>query len=301
MPNLKVIIFNVEHGFCAFIKTPTGRSILIDCGKASKFSPIKYIVNNELDDCVNEGDYYFTKFILTHPHGDHLDDIDNLILYPPSLMFRQKEYNWGDVKDANSDSGKETVKSYQDWQSNYTHPASPIEWGITIDHCNYLTPAEASELEKIKMVNNSSIPVIINFQGTLYSRKFLIGGDLEKKGWEELLKRQSFRDAVKGTDFFITSHHGHSSGYYKELFDVMGKPYVNIVSARSRDENVESAYSTPERAVGINFNGQPRYMLSTRKDGSISIEVDGQGKVGVWGENFNENIDRARLRYAQAV
>lgn len=45
MENLRVIIFNVEHRFCAFVKSPAGRTLLIDCGKTAKFSPIQYTVN----------------------------------------------------------------------------------------------------------------------------------------------------------------------------------------------------------------------------------------------------------------
>ncbi|NQT56522.1 MAG: hypothetical protein HQ551_09870 [Desulfobacteraceae bacterium] len=290
MPDLKVIVFDVEHGFCAFIKSPTGRTLFIDCGKAAKFSPIRYVANNELSDCVDEGSFYFTKFILTHPHGDHLEDIDALIDYPPKLMFRQDSYDWAKVKESNSESGAEKVDTYDEWQKTYNQPGTDINWGFSIYRGDYLTPSQAEALEKSKMVNNSSIPVIITYQGSQFTEKFFFAGDLEKNGWLELLKRQSFKDAIKGTDFFITSHHGHSSGYCKEIFEAMGKPIINIVSARSRDESVESAYSSSDNAKGVDFNGQKRYMLSTRNDGSICIQVDSEGKYSLWCDNFSDNL-----------
>lgn len=290
MSNLKIIVFDVEHGFCAFIKSPTGRSMLIDCGKASYFSPIKYIVDNELQDCVDEEKYFFSKFILTHPHGDHLEDIERLVDYPPRTMFRQNGYDWDEVKESSSESGKEKVDTYQGWQETYNQPASKIDWGVDIYHKDYLTPSQAKALDKSKTVNNSSIAIIITYQGTKYSAKFLFAGDLEEKGWLGLLKRQSFREAIKGTDFFITSHHGHSSGYCKEIFEAIGKPILNIVSARSRDESVEAAYSSSENAQGIKINGNKRYMLSTRNDGSISIEVDSEGKYYIGCDNFPNNL-----------
>ena len=290
MPDIKVIVFDVEQGFCALIKSPTGRTLLIDCGKASKFSPIKYVVENEQDDCVDEGKYYFSKFILTHPHGDHLEDIDNLIYYPPRVMFRQSSYDWNKVKESSTKTGSEKVDTYQGWQRTYNQPASEPDWGFQVYHKDYLTPCQAEELEKSKMVNNSSIPIIVTYQGTEYSEKFLFGGDLEQKGWLELLKRESFRKAIKNTDFFITSHHGHCSGYCKEIFEAMGKPILNIVSARSRDESVESAYSSSDNAKGTKVNGQTRYMLSTRNDGSICIEVDSIGKYYLWCDDFTDNL-----------
>ncbi len=290
MSNLRVIIFNVEHGFCAFIKSPTGRTLLIDCGKASKFSPIEYIIENELNDSVDEGSFYFTEFILTHPHGDHLEDINRMKTHPPRIIFRQSNYNWDEVIDSGTVSGAELIDSYRAWQENYNQTAPTINWGLDIYHRDYLEPPEANTLDEAKAINNSSIPTVIKYQGSKYTEKFLFSGDLEKRGWLELLKRKSFREAIKDTDFFVTSHHGHSSGYCKEIFEVMGKPILNIVSARSRDESVESAYSSSDNTRGIEINGKTRYMLSTRNDGNICIDVNSEGRYSVSFEDFQENL-----------
>ena len=291
MGDLSVTIFDVEHGFCAFVKSPTGRTLLIDCGRKNNFSPIQYIVDNELTDTVKEGEHYFTKFILSHPHGDHLEDIEMLKKYPPRVVFRQKSYDWNKVKEVNTKSGAMSVDSYKTWgvYGDYTGTPDPINWGFDLYHSDYLTPSEAKKLEETKMVNNSSIPVIITYQGTEYQEKFLFAGDLEVKGWQKLLELKSFRDAIRNTDFFITPHHGHSSGYCKEIFEAMGRPIVNIVSAHSGDEIVEGCYSTPERAVGIVLENKRRYMLTTRNDGSIRINVNSTGKYSISFKNFADN------------
>jgi len=291
MPDLKVIIFNVEHGLCAFVKSPTGRTLLIDCGKASKFSPIKYIAEYEMIDCVGEGRFLFTQFVVSHPHGDHLEDIEKLkALYPPRIMHRQGGYDWDEVKEVNSESGAEIVQSYRTWQATYSQPAPAVDWGFDLYARDYLTPAEAKRINESKMVNNSSIPVIVTYNGSQYQEKIFFTGDLEEDGWKELLKRQSFKNAIKGTTFFITSHHGHSSGYCKEIFDEMGKPLVNIVSARSGDDSVESSYSSRDNAYGVDLGGSKRYMLSTRTDGSICISVNPIGQYSLWSSNFGNNI-----------
>jgi beta-lactamase superfamily II metal-dependent hydrolase len=290
VPDLKVIIFNVEHGLCAFVKSPTGRTLLIDCGRAAKFSPIKYIVDNELYGCVDEGKFAFTQFIVSHPHADHLEDIERLKLYPPLILYRQRGYDWEEVKEVNSESGAELVESYQTWQETYNSPAPEVNWGFDLSLTNALTPAEAKELNESKMVNNSSVPVIITYTGSEYQEKFFFSGDLEEDGWKKLLKRESFKKAIKGTDFFITAHHGHSSGYCKEIYDAMGKPIVNIVSARSGDESVEPSYSSPDNAIGKEIEGTKRYMISTRSDRSICISVNSEGKYSLWFEDFLDNI-----------
>lgn len=268
-----------------------GRTLLIDCGQTANFSPIKYLVENELIDTANEGEYTFSEFILSHPHGDHIDDIDRLKVYKPKIICRQKEYDWDAVKEVNTESGAEKVDIYKEWQATYNLPATDPDWGFDLYHNDYLIPKQAEELEKSKMLNNSSMPVLITFTGAKYIQKFLFPGDLEQKGWLELLKRKSFKEAIKNTTFFITSHHGHTSGYCKEIFDAMGKPLLNIVSTHSGDENVEAAYSNPENAIGIDFDGNVRYMLSTRKDNNICIDVESSGYAWVGCCQFDDNLE----------
>jgi hypothetical protein len=81
-------------------------------------------------------------------------------------MFRQDTYDWGKVKESNSESGTENVDTYDKWQKTYNQPVSAIDWGMNIYYQSYLTPSQAEVLDKSKMVNNSSIPIIITYKGT---------------------------------------------------------------------------------------------------------------------------------------
>jgi len=119
--------------------------------------------------------------------------------------------------------------------------------------------------------------------------KIFFSGDLKTEGWEELLKRDSFKTALKGTNFFVTSHHGHKSGYTPQIYDIMGKPYVNIVSEKQGEE-VCDAYSKKEYAKGIEFNGQIRRMLTTRRDGSIIIEIPSEGNPEISLKNLEGDL-----------
>lgn len=288
---VKIIIFDVEHGFCSFIKGPNGHTILIDCGKTENFSPIKYIIKNELLNTVTFNDYRLTEFILTHPHDDHIEDIDRLISeLPPAMMRRENRFNWNLLKVGDADK-YENLDKYSEWQTIYNSSVENLpNFGVDIIDSYNLSPQEAYRINKNNYVNNSSIPVIINFEGTQYSEKILFGGDLMKEGLLELLKNENFKKNLKYVDFFVTSHHGHSSGYCKEVFDVMGGlPILNIVSAHHRDESVESSYSS--LASGIEVNGEKRYMLSTRQDGSIIIEITDEGKFYIYTQHFETNLN----------
>ena len=69
----------------------------------------------------------------------------------------------------------------------------------------------------------------------------------------------------------------------------MGKPIVNIVSAHSGDESVETSYSKPDNAIGIGPDGEKRYMLRPRNVMKRSITVNSQGKYFLSLKQFADN------------
>jgi beta-lactamase superfamily II metal-dependent hydrolase len=286
MKKLRIIIFHVEHGFCGFIKSPNGYTLLIDCGSTDTFSPIKYIIENELYGIKEYNGHKLTKFVLSHPHNDHLSDIERLITdLKPAIILRQK-YNWDEIKIGDKEE-YENLDIYSEWQEEYNQRViSPPDWGMSLTHGIYLSPEEAKKVDEERFINNSSIPTFIEYKGW----KIIFPGDLETSGWIELLKKERFKEALRGGSFFVTSHHGHSSGYCKEIYDVMGKPYFNIVSTHKRNENVESAYSKPENAKGVKYNNETRYMFSTRYHGTIIIEIGEDGKATFDFLQLSDNI-----------
>lgn len=144
-------------------------------------------------------------------------------------------------------------------------------------------------------MNNSSIVTVVSVKGTQFSEKFVFAGDVEQAGWEALLKRESFRNAVSGTDFYIASHHGHTSGFSPGLYQAMGKPFLNLVSVHRRDEHVDSRYSSSEYSRGVKFNDDTRYMLSTRNDGSIFVDVDSAGMSSVTTKDLPGNLAKTAV------
>ena len=297
MTKLRVVVFDVQHGFCAFVKSPTGHVLLIDCGKGEEFSPVEYILANELSGAATYNGYRLTKLIISHPHDDHMEDIGTVIKkFQPAVLLRQK-YDWEDIKEAGEEEEYENLDTYADWQQTYNQPvANHPDWGLDIKSF-FLTPEHAKKIDEAKYVNNSSIVVVVTFKGTCFAEKFLFGGDIEQSGWEELLNTESFKSAVKGVDFYISSHHGHTSGFSTALFDAMGRPILNIVSAHRRDESVDSRYSNEEHASGAHVNGEKRRMLSTRKDGSVFIDVNAEGKYSLYTRKLAANLKQESYRW----
>jgi competence protein ComEC len=271
----RVIVFDVDHGFCAFVKSPTGQTLMIDCGRKESFSPVVYLIDNELNGAP------LARLIVTHPHDDHIEDIENVTSKLSPITLHRQVYDWEEVKEAESNYAK--LDHYSAWQANYIFAAPVVDWGMDIKVFR-LTPAEAQALNQDNWINNSGMVVVVTITGTTgrkFSEKFVFGADVETDGWLALLKKADFKEAIAGADFYITSHHGHSSGFSTELYDAMGKPYLNIISVRSGDDCVDDSYSSDEYAIGTTVNGETRYSLTTRTDGSIFIDVDDEGRFYV--------------------
>jgi hypothetical protein len=255
---------------------------MIDCGKGEGFSPVDYLLDNEIQATTEDWPYLLTKLIISHPHEDHIDNIDAVISKLPPRILQRQQYAWEVIKHFGNGSGSyESLDTYSVWQQSYNAPAPQVDWGMSIKtFC--LTPAEAMNLGVTKYVNNSGIVVVLTVWGTAFTRKIIFGADIEQAGWLELLKKPGFKDEIKNPDFYVASHHGHSSGFSTELFDAMGKPpYLNLVSVTDCDEHVDSRYSTSDRARGVVIGGETRYMLTTRADGSIIIDIDSAGNCTV--------------------
>jgi competence protein ComEC len=278
---MKVVVFDVEHGASAFIRTPTNYGVLIDCGCTGKFSPALYLKEKELPTIVPWNGHSLTKLIVTHPHDDHIGDVETVKeKCPPALLLRQK-YDWEEVKTSEDD--YDNLDAYSNWQNTYnTTPVIWPDWGMTIQSF-WLTTTEAKAIGESKYINNSSIVTIATFKGTEHQEKFLFGGDMETPGWDALLKlRPGFKEAVKGVDFYIVSHHGHQSGFSEALYAAMGKPILNIVSIHNYDEHIDDRYSQEAYALGRTFpDGTTRRRMTTRKDGTITISVNNEGKYSL--------------------
>lgn len=273
MANARIWVFDVEHGFCAFIRSPNRRTLLIDCGRAEFFSPVVYLREHEMSQQELSSSRPLTKFVVSHPHDDHIQDIERVSQYFKPLVLSREVYNWPELEEPGGD--YDHLHLYRVFQAEYNQPARNVDWGAMTVRQWGLTADQAKLVNLDKFVNNSSYIVTVEI-GTF---KMVFPGDIEKDGWLEMLKQRDFRDTLAGTDVFVASHHGHSSGYASEIFDAMGLSYFNLVSCRSRDESVESAYSSPDRARGVRTrSGETRYMFTTRNDGSCLLQVEEDGK-----------------------
>jgi len=255
---MRIQIFNVEHGFCAYIIANNGNVVLVDCGynDTTGFRPSSYLPRNG---CSGIEHLFVSNF-----DQDHISDLPALrAILPITLFSRNRSLPPEALRRIKETQGpiSRAMDSLLDMHENWIHevPDPPDFAGIEIEtFCNsYPTFTDT---------NNLSLVTFLRYDGF----GILFPGDIELAGWRTLLERESFRTALRCTSVLVASHHGRQSGYCAEAFDYC-TPYLVIVSdARKQFATQEQDYAN--HAQGVPWDGDTmRYVLSTRRDGMITI------------------------------
>ena len=263
---LKIFIHDVGHGHAVHAFTPNDQSIVIDLGCSDDFSPLNWLRKhtNTID-----------SLVITHPHGDHIDEILKLDDFNVGQIWRPKWLSEDDVRKANQSNYSEKLDYYFDMSNNrFTHP---INKDVLVGNPDFSSGVSitkhASHECGVSNINNHSGVIVFEYCGV----KVVIPGDNEPPSWNALLKSQNFVNAVSSADVFLASHHGRQSGYHSELFNTI-KPKLCVVSdGRVQDTDATSRYS--QHATGWSVHSKSsgdskkRNCLTTRTDGYVEIEI----------------------------
>jgi beta-lactamase superfamily II metal-dependent hydrolase len=270
---MRIEIFDVGHGQCAGVTSPNGQRMLVDCGTRWN------------EDCfwVPSLHYFRTSFgllTLTNLDEDHLADFGFLtqnctfpwIATNPSVGPRE----FTRLKENGVGAG---AQAFARWLSrpalaNASRPRSPQPDFGPVEIRWYWNPYQPGLIDT---TNNLSLVVIVQYG--LF--KIAFTGDLEAAGWKGLLLNPNFRRDIAAARILVASHHGRESGCCTELFDLM-RPEIVIISDDERQydsQDTDDWYR--QRCLGIPFSNNPfqrRYVMTTRKDGSMQIDVGADGR-----------------------
>lgn len=276
--NCEVIFWDVQHGHAAYIKTPNNRNIAIDLGTGSygfhsyggEFSPLLCIRDKfgvKKLDCV----------VVTHPHKDHIDDILNFEKLSPSIFKRPSHLSKNEILKDVRDKDLDKFNKYFELDEEYVHPVSdnnvlskPENYGGL--NISFFRPSSCPDTN----INNHSIVTVIEYANS----KIVFPGDNEKCSFEELLRNQEFKIAVKDADILLAPHHGRESGYNEDFVNLVN-PCLTIVSdGRFCDTSYNATYTKKSRGWTVHKRDgskKTRYCLTTNSDGDIYVKF-GQGQ-----------------------
>ena len=318
---MKTVIFNVGGAFSAYVELGN-RKIVIDLGKSDSFSPVNDFLlplfrkrkknNNPLEPKSNPECYAIDQLIISHPHKDHLSDIQafdqyfkaDLLTTPNSREDKEnsdQHINWKHI----------TTPDDEDvlYLKKLTAPRNPPlrETLKTKMKIAYLYPKAVENdktLDAESYTNNISIATYI-YEG--YG--ILFPGDLQKEGMDALLngkvsnhqgKKLKTELLTMGLDFLIAPHHGLRSSFSTVLFDtIKGKKTkkLNIVPEKPTKPDdkrqVDSRYSSSDYCEAKNNLSTKECPACQRKtsnghifindDGNITIEQDIEKIIELFG------------------
>lgn len=299
---MKFVVFNVGGALCTYAEH-NGTQIVIDIGKGNDFSPVNdFLVPlfEKRNYTKVKGKYSISQLIVSHPHKDHLSDIQDFDKYfAPYLITCPNDKT--PTKSSKLNINWDAIDTPDDPDVNYLKQiivsrSLPLKV-VDTDHMiiSFLYPGaveEDEELTKENYTNNVSIATYLNFGK--YS--VLLPGDLQKLGIQRLFDAEdliskahdaALRKAISnGIDFLVCPHHGLRSSFSTFLFSCMkdGKTIkLNIVSEKPTTEQdkrqVDSRYSTSDYCAGQNNLSTKDIPVYQRKTSNGHIFVDDEGKV----------------------
>lgn len=264
---MKVQVFDVEHGACALVTADTGAHVLIDCGHNSTtgWRPSIYLPG--------QGVTSLAGLIITNYDEDHASDLPNVLnRLPVDVLHRNRSVRPEDLVRLKSETGmgrgiERLAGMAGVYTADVTNPPNLGALTIRSFYNNY--PADFDD------ENNLSMAVFLECHGLC----MLFPGDLECAGWLKLLERPAFVEQLKKVNILVASHHGRQSGCCEEMFKLGWQPNIVIMSDCSikYDTQATTAGWYAARSISMDYNGEPRAVFTTRKDGRITIEATPYG------------------------
>ena len=291
---MQIEIHDVDHGGCTVITSPSGHRLMLDCGLSvgRRWFPSLAYQACRID-----------TLMLLNLDEDHCEDLSFLWNSCPIGAFVSNPT-------VNAQALR-SMKAKGGMQSGVTKAAEILElFGTSFvgDWSNALGGIEWHAFwnrydTDFTDTNNLSLAVFVSFGRFT----ILFGGDLECAGWKRLLELPHFRSRLAETAIFVASHHGRENGCCPELFELC-RPELVVFSDGPKQYSTQETHGWyANRVSGIPDYSKPggllgpprRRVMTTRCDGTITIEVAGNGSYLVNTTRNSNNL--ASLMIADAL
>jgi beta-lactamase superfamily II metal-dependent hydrolase len=280
---VKIEVHDVDHGGCAVIMTPNGKRVMLDCGvnHSRPWYPSVEFHGQRID-----------LLFLMNLDEDHVEDLPYLWNSSPlGSVFSNPTIPAPTLDRIKAKGMRPGVRKAHDILAQFG--AGMMGWppadlgGVTINWFwnRYGLPHTDT--------NNLSLAVFVEYGAF----SILFGGDMETAGWRSLQAIPGFNDRLRRVKVYVASHHGRKNGQCEEIFDHC-RPEVILLSDGPKQyvsQETNNWYRT--RATGIpeidrpeGLLGRPRrYAMTTRRDGTMTIDVAADGKFLVRSEKAVSN------------
>jgi len=275
-------LFDVDHGQSAALRLPNGQWCIFDVGCTSTFSPVRWIARNDRGSLLLKAlggtpSFKFLKGTVSHLHGDHIAEYQNMLRYGPSILFSvepDQEYLEDCYATSSEESSKRLVYGFaQHYAGLKVANGVPDYGGVSITELSLpVRVARALGGDANTRVNNASIVTRVD----VYGNSILLCGDMEKTAWKAIINDTGdygriWHPFLSNIDILVAPHHGHKSGYSTALLN-LAKPRVVLASVVAKDSHVDSRYSQSP-VGGVRIGSTTYRLITTRKQGHVKVKI----------------------------
>ena len=251
-------ILNVDHGFCAYAVGNDGGVLLFDCGHGPANRPSTYLPARGITS--------IRRFFVTNYDEDHISD---LLAVRRSLyievLTRNASITSAQIRSLKtppiSPAMNELIGMIDSFTGGVTpQQLEPAGLSVWVFHNDYPTFTDTNNLSLLSFLDVGHV-------------SFVLGGDLERPGWLQLLRIPHVQGLLKRADVFVASHHGRQNEYCSEVFDYC-KPRLVVISDSPVQHDTQLMAGTYAQHASGELSSTPsgqqvRKVVTTRNDGNI--------------------------------
>ncbi|HRY29747.1 MAG TPA: ComEC/Rec2 family competence protein [Elusimicrobiota bacterium] len=253
---MTVVFLDVGQGDSTFIKTPNGRTVLIDGGGTPAWSDLDFEPGREVvvPFLEERGVLKLDYVVISHPHGDHIAGLLEVFrrvpvknLVDPALEAEEPEYS-------------ELLKLAKKNKTEYVVVGEgdllPIDPALEV---RVLSPPRDYVYPDL---NNSSCVLRITYRNV----SFLLTGDIEEDA-ENRLARE-YKNKLR-SQILKVPHHGSRTSTSLRFLDLV-KPETGIVMVGRGN-----LFGHPHPQSLSRFRARNILLYRTDNDGNVTVRTDG--------------------------
>ena len=257
-PQLRIDFVNVGQGDCCVIRTPKGRTFVVDGGTNVSESKAKELGRELIEEYVKKlGVKKIDGVVVTHWHVDDFSGLIPLIkqhdvacVYETPIGFVNDVYNEFD----------EACKSKNVKRISVT-AGNVLEWGDEL-FVQVLNPEDIFGSALHSEINNDAIVLLIRYGKV----QVLLCADIQEDAEREVIK---FNEGIKSQIIKVPDHGAERSAY---------KPFFKLVDAKDGIISVgaNNKFGYPSMKILDIFEELGMKIYRTDKNGNIHLSVGGK-------------------------